>query len=142
MPFKLTAEGLHLLVPHMTRQLLFASTADLELLLEQRAGGTPVDALPSARAREAARAARIGWVAIVHDPRGRGALVPGEPLPLMLTALRSNRQAAAVELQLKKAEVQGVRYRLEGARAAAAGGESAGASGASGEGAAAPAGSQ
>ena len=33
---------------------------------------------------------------MVHDPEGRGALVPGTPLPLMLTALRCNRPAAAV----------------------------------------------
>ena len=31
----------------------------------------------------------------------------------MLAALRCNRPAAAVELQLKKAEVQSVRYRLD-----------------------------
>jgi len=33
---------------------------------------------------------------VVHAPEGRGALVPGTPLPLMLTALRCNRPAAAV----------------------------------------------
>ena len=59
------------------------------------------------------RACRSGWVAVVHDPEARGMLVPGAPLPLMLAALRCNRPAAAVELQLKKAEVQSVRYRLD-----------------------------
>ena len=33
--FKLAQEGLHLLVPHMSKQVIFASTADFELLLNQ-----------------------------------------------------------------------------------------------------------
>ena len=111
--FKLAQEGLHLLVPHMRKQVVFASTADFERLLEHRPGGTPVDDLVSERARDGARACRSGWVAVVHDPEARGMLVPGAPLPLMLAALRCNRPAAAVELQLKKAEVQSVRYRLD-----------------------------
>ena len=111
--FKLAQEGLHLLVPHMRKQVIFASTADFERLLEHKPGGTPVDDLVSERARDAARACRSGWVAVVHDPEARGMLVPGAPLPLMLAALRCNRPAAAVELQLKKAEVQSVRYRLD-----------------------------
>ena len=80
----------------MSKQTIFASTADFELLLEQKPGGTPVDKLTTEAGREAARACRAGWVAVVHDPDGRGALVPGTPLPLMLTALRCNRPAAAV----------------------------------------------
>ena len=111
--FKLAQEGLHLLVPHMRKQVVFASTADFERLLEHKPGGTPVDDLVSERARDGARACRSGWVAVVHDPEARGMLVPGAPLPLMLAALRCNRPAAAVELQLKKAEVQSVRYRLD-----------------------------
>ena len=105
----------------MSKQTIFASTADFNLLLEQKPGGTPVDALTTEAACEAARACRAGWVAVVHDPDGRGALVPGTPLPLMLTALRCNRPTAAVELQLKKAEVQSVRYRLDMASGKGAG---------------------
>ena len=82
--------------PSLASQTIFAGTADFELLLEQRSGGTPIDELKGEGAREGARATRQGWVAVVHDPHGRGALVPGEPLPLMLTALRCNRPAAAV----------------------------------------------
>ena len=102
-----------MLVPHMSKQTIYASNADLELLLEQRPGGTAIDEFKGEATREGARAARAGWVAVIHDPEGRGALVPGEALPLMLTALRCNRPAAAVELQLKRAEVQSVRYRLD-----------------------------
>lgn len=47
-------------MPHMSKQTIFASTADFELLLEQKPGGTPVDALTTEAGREAARACRAG----------------------------------------------------------------------------------
>ena len=93
--FRLAQEELPCVLPHMTRQLCFASTADLRQLLRRRR----VDHLDfaSSAMRAAVAAAQPGSLVVVHDPRGRGALA-GEPLPLAIAAMRSaaTRRASTV----------------------------------------------
>ena len=67
----------------------------------------------------ATEAARPGSVAIIHDPLGVGALAPGAPLPLMLTALRAggaggagSGAAAKLELQVKRADIDALNNSL------------------------------
>ena len=115
--FRLAQEGLPCVLPHMTRQLCFASTADLRQLLRRRR----VDALDfaSAAMRAAVAAAQPGSLVVVHDPRGRGALVAGEPLPLAIAAMRSGGHAPRVDCLVKKAETNVMFLRLDADEAAA-----------------------
>ena len=115
--FRLAQEGLPCVLPHMTRQLCFASTADLRQLLRRRR----VDALDfaSSAMRAAVAAAQPGSLVVVHDPRGRGALVAGEPLPLAIAAMRSGGHAPRVDCLVKKAETNVMFLRLDADDAAA-----------------------
>ena len=115
--FRLAQEGLPCVLPHMTRQLCFASTADLRQLLRRRR----VDALDfaSSAMRESVAAAQPGSLVVVHDPRGRGALVAGEPLPLAIAAMRSGGHAPRVDCLVKKAETNVMFLRLDADDAAA-----------------------
>ena len=114
---RLAQEGLPCVLPHMTRQLCFASTADLRQLLRRRR----VDALDfaSSAMRAAVAAAQPGSLVVVHDPRGRGALVAGEPLPLAIAAMRSGGHAPRVDCLVKKAETNVMFLRLDADDAAA-----------------------
>jgi len=101
-PFRLMQEGVHHLAPLMTRQRLFASTADLLELLKRRY--MPAAALTSDALRAAVLAADDGCVAIVHDPQGTGTMPADGPLPLVLAATRTPGLAPTLELSIKGSE--------------------------------------
>lgn len=86
----------------MSRQRVFAPTADVLTLLRRRA--MPVSGLRNAACREAILAAEPGAIAIIHDPEGMGALAAGKPMPLVLAASRTVGKAPHVELVVKQAE--------------------------------------
>ena len=96
------------LVPHMSKQLIFASTDDLALLLGKRTVNLKDLSGP---ARAAALTCLPGAVAIVHDPAGLGAL-PDGPLPLVLAGMRSISQPGFVEIVVKNAEAASLLKRL------------------------------
>ena len=98
------------MVPHMRKQRLFASTADVLDLLRRR--NMPLSAFRSAAFREAAQAATAGTVAIVHDEAETGAMVVGKALPLVLAATLTSGTAPHIELVVKQAEALSLYNRI------------------------------
>ena len=85
-------EGVHCLVPYMTKQRLFLSTSDILDLLRRQV--MPSSAFKSLAFRQQLLEAETGrTIAIVHDVHNTGELVMGEPLPLVLAATRGNEHA-------------------------------------------------
>ena len=101
-PFRLMQEGVHCLVPYMTKQRLFLSTSDILDLLRRRV--MPSSAFKSLAFRQQLLEAKPGAIAIVHDVHNTGELVMGEPLPLVLAATRTATSMPMVELVIKQAE--------------------------------------
>ena len=101
-PFRLMQEGVAFVVPYMSRQRFFASTADILELLCRRS--IHVAHFASEALKAALLAADAGCIAIVHDPKGLGVLADDQPLPLVLAAMRSPGDSPLIELVVKQAE--------------------------------------
>ena len=101
-PFRLSQDGVHCLVQHMSRQRLFASTPDILDLLRRRT--MPLSSFRNERFKEALLAAEPGAIAIVHDVHDTGDLVAGQPMPLVLAATRTPTDPPSLELAIKQAE--------------------------------------
>jgi len=109
-PFRLAQEGVHALVPHMGRQLLFAPPEDLKLLLLRH--NVKISELPTEALRTAAAAAAPGALAIVLDEDGTGRLLPEKPPMLVLAGMRSLSNPGFLELNVKKAEASSMLRRM------------------------------
>lgn len=109
-PFRLSQEGVHCLLPYMSKQLLFARRDDFVPLLLRHSVG--VNSLQSDVLREAVNACEPGCVVVVLDETGSGSLVPGERPMLMVAAMRSVAQPGFIELNVKKAEAQSMLRKL------------------------------
>ncbi|KAL3915798.1 MAG: hypothetical protein SGPRY_007077 [Prymnesium sp.] len=108
-PFRLTQEGAHCMLPHMSKQVLFADRADMAQLL--KCHSVTISQLKSEALRSAARACQPGCCVIVFDD-GTGSLAPGERPLLVVAAMRSKAQPGFIELNVKKAEAQSMLRRL------------------------------
>lgn len=97
------------MLPHMSKQVLFADRADMAQLL--KCHSVTISQLKSEALRSAARACQPGCCVIVFDD-GTGSLAPGERPLLVVAAMRSKAQPGFIELNVKKAEAQSMLRRL------------------------------
>lgn len=109
--FRLAQEGLPCLLPYMSKQVVFASTDDVEFLLRNRVADATEFA--SDMLKQGVSSAVHGPVAIVHDPDGRGQLDLSQPLPLTLAAVRRSPNSCLIELLIKKADSAALLNRIE-----------------------------
>lgn len=82
----------------MSRQLVFASTAEILDLLRTRRSSLGM--MRQTPLRDAMLATQPGPMAIVHDPEGVGAVRAGRAMPLVLGATRSTGDVPVIELVL------------------------------------------
>ena len=108
-PFRLSQEGANSLLPHMSKQLLFASTDDFVRLLKNRS--VPLANFGGEGLREALTLAPVGCKVVVHDPSGCGRLDPEKPLPLFLVAMKPVTRMA-LESLIRKEEADSMLKRL------------------------------